>query len=232
MGSPSASPPASPPEILPEVVMLDGPTPTESPGPLPTWEKTNKQDVAKLIYGSEGASGPRTRIFFCTKHPTKLGTQYACTVVMARNEKDAAAQLGEWLERRGLGSFENYAQYGFLEFNVAEQSVVIACSDDEHARILPTDEWAARYASQRRVFLLPDAYVGCKGTTANIDVAAGAIVGAMDVHDACAILSGMFHQEHLLATNHMANVEDFIALPREGPPGGCVFPLSLYTTAE
>jgi len=210
-GTPSQTPPGSPAEIAPEVVVLDAPTPNQSP---------------------QRTQGTRSRVFVCVNHPTKLGAQYACTVVLARNEHDAATLLSEWLVQRGLGVYEDPAQYELLEFNVAVQSVVIACSIPEHTRLVPADEWGAQYASQRRVFLFQDVYVGCRGPAANVDVAAGAIVGAMDRHDACAILSNMMSEERLLAKNHMVNPADFIELPRAGVPGGCVFPLSLYTTAE
>lgn len=173
--------------------------------------------------------GMQTRLYVSANHATALGDEFACTLVCERDEWFARKQLDYWLTDHGLPPSELHP-YAFREFVFGTFSVAVVCADTDHEFIQPLDEWARPDLASRKLFVYKDVFIGCP-TFSNMNVASGALVVAVDAHDAAAITANVLHEHGILPPGRRLSPGEFVEVPRHDGAFG-VYPMSIYTTEQ
>ncbi len=187
--------------------------------------------------GSSGTSevqmaddcGMQTRLFVSVGHATALGDEFACTLVCERDEWFARKQLDYWLTDLGLPPSELHP-YVFREFVFGTFSVAVVCANTDHEFIQPLDEWARPDLASRKLFVYKDVFIGCPDYT-DLNAAAGALVVAVDAHDAAAITANVLQERGVLPHGRRLSPGEFVEVPRHDGAFG-VYPMSIYTTEQ
>lgn len=204
--------------------MEEGPP---APAPAPD-EMTSSEPSADAPM----EDAPEHRLFVVVDHATNLGPRFACTLVCARHIDEAAQFLDEWLANRGLpGSVRH--QYCLREIAYGSFSVKVVSSMYEHELDVAVDEWARPNLASRRLYVYGDVYSGTDFSGAD-EVATGALVLALDAHDAAGILSGALHERGALPATSWLQADNFEPLPYDAAFANVsfgVYPMSTYTVA-
>jgi hypothetical protein len=175
---------------------------------------------------------PEHRLFVVVDHATNIGPRYACTLVCARHVDEATQFLDEWLASRGLpGSVRH--QYFLREIAYGAFSIKVVSSTIEHEFEVEVDEWSRADRASRRLYVYGDVYAGTDLPEAD-EVATGALVLAVDAHDAAGILSGALQERKILPSSSWLQADNFEPLPCEATFANVsfgVYPMSTYTVA-
>lgn len=202
------------------------------PAPALATDATDEMTSSEMTADASMDDAPEHRLFVVVDHATNIGPRFACTLVCARHMDEAVQFLDEWLADRGLPGSDRH-QYCLREIAYGSFSVKVVSSTYEHELDVDVDEWARPNLASRRLYVYGDVYAGTDFPGAD-EVATGALVMALDAHDAAGILSGALHERGALPSTSWLQADNFEPLPCDATFAEVsfgVYPLSTYTVA-